>query len=58
VVDTEGLLLRVVVHAADMQDRDGGVLVLTAPLADCHVCAICGLTPATAAASWTGSRRR
>lgn len=34
-VDTEGLLLRVVVHAADMQDRDGGVLVLTAPLADC-----------------------
>jgi putative transposase len=35
VVDTEGLLLRVVVHAADMQDRDGGVLVLTAPLADC-----------------------
>ena len=35
VVDTEGLLLRVVVHAADMRDRDGGVLVLTAPLADC-----------------------
>jgi transposase len=35
VVDTEGLLLWGVVHAADMQDRDGGVLVLTAPLADC-----------------------
>ena len=35
VVDTEGLLLRVVVHAADMQDHDGGVLVLTASLADC-----------------------
>ena len=41
VVDTEGLLLRVVVRAADMQDRDGGMLVLTAPLADrprlCHL---------------------
>jgi putative transposase len=37
VIDTEGLLLRVVVHAADMQDRDGGVL--TTPLADCpHLC--------------------
>ena len=34
-VDTEGLLLRVVVHATDMQDRDGGVLVLTTPLVDC-----------------------
>jgi transposase len=27
-VDTEGLPLRVVVHAADIQDRDGAVLVL------------------------------
>ena len=27
-VDTEGLLLSVVVHAADIQDRDGAVLVL------------------------------
>lgn len=27
-VDTEGLLLKAVVHAADMQDRDGGQLVL------------------------------
>jgi putative transposase len=29
-VDTEGLLLRVVVSAADVQDRDGGYLVLHA----------------------------
>lgn len=29
-VDTEGLVLRVVVHAADIQDRDGGRLVLDA----------------------------
>jgi len=29
-VDTTGLLLRVVVHAADIQDRDGGKLVLAA----------------------------
>ena len=28
-VDTEGLVLRVVVHAADVQDRDGGRLVLS-----------------------------
>ena len=28
-VDTLGLLLHVVVHPADIQDRDGGVLVLT-----------------------------
>jgi len=27
-VDTEGLLMHAVVHAADIQDRDGGVLVL------------------------------
>lgn len=27
-VDTEGLLLKAVVHAADIQDRDGGKLVL------------------------------
>ena len=27
-VDTEGLLLRAIVHAADMQDRDGGVLLM------------------------------
>jgi len=27
-VDTEGLLMHVVVHPADIQDRDGGVLVL------------------------------
>lgn len=28
-VDTEGLVLKVVVHPADIQDRDGGLLVLT-----------------------------
>lgn len=28
-VDTEGFVLTVVVHAADVQDRDGGQLVLT-----------------------------
>ncbi len=28
-VDTEGLLLNVAVHAADIQDRDGALLVLT-----------------------------
>src|SRR5450631_1454855 len=27
-VDTEGLLLHAIVHAADIQDRDGGVLLL------------------------------
>jgi len=27
-VDTEGLVLQVIVHAADIQDRDGGVLLL------------------------------
>jgi transposase len=27
-VDTEGLLLHAVVHAADIQDRDGGVLLM------------------------------
>jgi transposase len=27
-VDTEGLLLHAIVHAADMQDRDGGVLLM------------------------------
>ena len=27
-VDTEGLLLCAIVHAADIQDRDGGVLVM------------------------------
>jgi putative transposase len=28
IVDTEGLLLRVVVHAANVQDRDGGKMVV------------------------------
>lgn len=27
-VDTQGLLLHAVVHAADVQDRDGGVLLM------------------------------
>jgi transposase len=27
-VDTEGLVLQVIVHAADIQDRDGGALLL------------------------------
>jgi transposase len=29
-VDTQGLLMQAVVHAADIQDRDGGVLVMAA----------------------------
>ena len=29
-VDTLGLLLHAIVHPADMQDRDGGILVLAA----------------------------
>lgn len=28
-VDTEGLLLHAVIHSADIQDRDGGVLALS-----------------------------
>jgi hypothetical protein len=28
VVDTQGLLMRAIVHAADIQDRDGGVLLM------------------------------
>jgi hypothetical protein len=28
-VDTQGLLLRAIVHAADIQDRDGGVLLMS-----------------------------
>jgi transposase len=28
-VDTEGFVLEAIVHAADLQDRDGGVLLLT-----------------------------
>jgi putative transposase len=31
VVDTRGLILVIVVHAADSQDRDGAKLVLTTP---------------------------
>src|SRR3954466_14775493 len=27
-VDTQGLLLQAIVHAADIQDRDGGVLLM------------------------------
>ena len=27
-VDTEGLLMQAIVHAADLQDRDGGVLLM------------------------------
>jgi putative transposase len=34
VVDTIGLLLAVVVHAADIQDRDGAKLVLSKLLGD------------------------
>ena len=30
-VDTRGLLLHAIVHAADIQDRDGGVLVMATP---------------------------
>jgi putative transposase len=28
-VDTEGLLLHAIVHSADVQDRDGGILVMS-----------------------------
>jgi transposase len=28
VVDTQGLLMQAIVHAADIQDRDGGVLLM------------------------------
>ncbi len=28
-VDTQGLLIHAIVHAADIQDRDGGALVMT-----------------------------
>ena len=28
-VDTEGLLLHAIIHAADIQDRDGGVLLMS-----------------------------
>ena len=28
-VDTQGLLLHAIVHAADIQDRDGGVLLMS-----------------------------
>ncbi len=28
-VDTQGLLLQAIVHAADIQDRDGGVLLMS-----------------------------
>ncbi len=35
IVDTEGLLLRVVVHAASVQDRDGAKLVLAKARARC-----------------------
>jgi hypothetical protein len=27
-VDTQGLLMQAIIHAADMQDRDGGVLLM------------------------------
>jgi hypothetical protein len=29
-VDTQGLLMRAIVHAADVQDRDGGALLMAA----------------------------
>ena len=29
-VDTEGLLLCAIVHAADIQDRDGGIMLIAA----------------------------
>jgi transposase len=29
-VDTQGLLMQAIVHAADIQDRDGGVLLMAA----------------------------
>ena len=31
-VDTEGLLLLAIIHAANIQDRDGGILLMTALL--------------------------
>ena len=29
-VDTQGLLMQAIIHAADIQDRDGGVLLMSA----------------------------
>ena len=37
-VDTQGLLLHAIVHAADIQDRDGGVLLLARCSACFHFC--------------------
>lgn len=34
-VDTDGLLVGIIVHLADIQDRDGGQLVLADPLDTC-----------------------
>ena len=34
-VDTQGLLLLAIVHAADIQDRDGGVLLMSALFGSC-----------------------
>ena len=31
-VDTQGLLMQAIVHAADIQDRDGGVLLMSSLL--------------------------
>ena len=36
-VDTEGLLMHAVVHPADVQERDGGILVL-ATFSGCFLC--------------------
>jgi putative transposase len=55
-VDTEGLLLHVVVHAADIEDRDGGRLVLagleTLYARLRHLWSM----PASAGVSWAGSK--
>jgi hypothetical protein len=57
-VDTQGLLMHAIVHAADIQDRDGGVLVMATLFGlglypfqpDCHLrLGIAGLRPARTA---------
>jgi hypothetical protein len=42
-VDTQGLLMQAIVHAADIQDRDGGVLLMGALFGLSKRCRICSV---------------
>ena len=46
-VDAQGLLMHAVIHAADIQDRDGGVLVMASLFRLTRMAAIRGRTGAT-----------